>query len=442
MTTQDPIAPSMSYASYRTGVACAGPMSRPASIIGVVRCDVRRKAQTHPTVTFTEQCRSFPIASASRAGATRVGRWGYRGGSVALASSEHDVAVGVAREGTAVTHPEPGAGQEPPTTRDPFPPGAALPAPPPWAPPQPFFAPGSASVPQQVPQQIPPQIPPQIQQQLPQQVPLSAAVTVPLGTAADGPGYPPPPYPPPGYLAGNDYLGTPYPPRPKGRTGLIVGIVVGVLVLCLAGSVGGGLLIARSLDTTANGPSTAAATSSTPQPRGSVTPWTSADTQRYLGDLRQLLLPRPAGTSPWVDFADADGKLTLGETKNLFTEPDAVGKELSSYKFERGAVTHWSKDKVFVLIFLFQFDSAADAQHYLTAQQTDGINGYETKGEFGLIPDSILFVDDTADQDSDRSTIMVSCRGDIVSYLTMWHPDAIDLPTATALAVSQHKRIP
>ena len=310
-----------------------------------------------------------------------------------------------------MTHPQPGADQEPPTTPDPFPTGAALPAPPPWAPPQPFFAPGSASVPQQVPQQMPHQMQPQIPQQLPQQVPLSAAVTAPMGTAAIGPGYPPPPYPPPGYPAGNDYLGTPYAPRPKSRTGLIVGIVVGVLVLCLAGSVGGGLLIARSLDTTANAPSTTAATSSTPQPSGSVTPTTSADTQRYRGDLRQLLLPRPAGTSPWEDFGDADGKLTLDETRKLFTEPDAVGKELSSYKFERGAVTHWSKDNVFVLIFLFQFDRAADAQQYVTAQRTDGINGYETKGEFGLIPDSILFVDDTADQDSNRSTIMVSSAG-------------------------------
>src|SRR5262245_46063836 len=168
------------------------------------------------------------------------------------------------------------------------------------------------------------------------------------------------PYPgAPGYPA-SDYLGAPYAPPPKSRTGLIVGAVIGVLVLCLAGSIGGGLLIARAINVAASPsaqPVTNPRTSSAVQADGSATLSASAATARYLGDLRELLLPRPAGSVPWSDFADADGKLTLDETAKLFTDPSSVGKELASYGFERGAVTHWSTGKVFVLIFLFQFDT-------------------------------------------------------------------------------------
>lgn len=359
------------------------------------------------------------------------------------------------------------SGTEPPTASDPLAPGTAMPAPQPWVAPQPFFAPGSAAVPQQPSQPAVAYDPSASYQPSSYQPPSyqpsayePATSFDPAGFGPPGygasPGYSQPGYPPQGYPVGA------YPPPRKRRTGLIVGIVAIVLVLCVGGSIGGGLLIARTLDATADGPA-APLNPASPQvaPSSRPTPATSPATspsgvpstrptasvsapagQHFGGDLRELLLPRPAGTVPWKDFKDADGKLTLAETKGLFTSPDAVGDELSSYHFERGAVTHWGKGNVFVLIFLFQFDTATDAKDYVTAQRTDGIKDYETQGEFGLIPNSVLLVDDTADKDADRSTILISSRGDIVSYVTMWHPDAIDLPAATALAVAQHNRLP
>jgi hypothetical protein len=274
------------------------------------------------------------------------------------------------------------------------------------------------------------------------------------GYPAQNQDYPPPGYAQPGYpgqpgYPPPDYSGTPYaPPVKKKRTGLIIGIVAGVLVLCVLGSVGGGLLIGRSLNA-ASAAASNAPTIPTDDPlptAGTTTPTdrrtSTAAVPSYTGDLRTLLVARPTGAQPWKDFADADGKLTLAETTDLFEDPTAVEKELTSLKYQRGAVMHWSKSDVFVLIFLFQFDTAKNAAGYVTRQETNGIEGYVAKGEFASIAESLLLLDDTPDSDGDRSTISLTSRGTIVSYVTVWFPGAIDQKFATDLGQQQHKRLP
>jgi hypothetical protein len=242
-----------------------------------------------------------------------------------------------------------------------------------------------------------------------------------------------------------DYAGAAYAPPPKRNTGLIVGIVVGVLVLCLTGAIVGGALIFRGLNLDAGGQQTpppsqgAGPSASAPVTAG---PTSAAPPERFTGDLRTLLVARPSGAKPWSDIKDTDGKLTLDETANLFVDPGDVKTELSSFSFERGAVAHWSKSDVYVLILLFQFKSESNAANYVIRQESNGIEGYEAQGEFGSIKDSVLLVDDTPDSDGQRSTIMLSNSGDIVSYVTVWHPAAIDMTMATNLAVQQHKRLP
>jgi hypothetical protein len=300
-------------------------------------------------------------------------------------------------------------GQEPPTVRDPLAPVPPGPVSPSSVPPPPFYPPGTASVP-------PPYTPAQYQPQ-----------------------YLPPNYPE------IDYGGAAYAPPPKRNTGLIVGIVVGVLVLCLTGAVVGGALVIRTLNLSAGGDPTGPALTTGPtaaQPRSSSAPATTSSGERFTGDLRTLLLARPSGAKPWNDIKDADGKLTLDETANLFVEPGDVRSELSSLNFERGAVMHWTKSNVYVLILLFQFKSSSNARGYIDRQNTNGIDGYDAKGEFGQISGSALFVDDTPDSDGQRSTILLSSQGDIVSYVTMWNLGAVDLTSATSLAVQQYQRLP
>ena len=310
-----------------------------------------------------------------------------------------------------MTHPEPGPGQEPPTLAEP-----TLPAQP-AAPQPPTYQQGSAAVPRQFAPQ--------------------PAETYPYSAAPEYGAYPSP-----------DYGG--YAPPPKRRTGLIAGIVIGVLVLCVAGSVGGGLAIVAALkpSSSASAPNPGSPASypgspaATPSGRQTDAAATTPPAATFTGDLRTLLVPRPAGAKPWDEYAGSDGTLTLDQTTKLFVDPTGVGNELRKRNFARGAVMHWSDGDVFVLIFLFQFDSATDSAAYVADQGRNGVSGYAAKGEFSGISGSMLLTDETPDSNGDRSTITLTSHGDIATYITMWHPDTIDLTAATTLALQQQHLLP
>lgn len=92
------------------------------------------------------------------------------------------------------------------------------------------------------------------------------------------PGYPTPQ--PPGYPAPGGYPGAPTPPPPKkSKTGLIIGIVVGAIVLCIGGVVGIGALVYNMRDTTEtpSGPTQAAQPSPSTQAPAETT-FTDPDT--------------------------------------------------------------------------------------------------------------------------------------------------------------------
>ena len=64
----------------------------------------------------------------------------------------------------------------------------------------------------------------------------------------------------------------------------------------------------------------------------------------FTGDLRDLLVPRPAGTKPWEDFVSPDGNLTADQAADLFQDEAAMKEDLESMDFRRGAVNHWSRE--------------------------------------------------------------------------------------------------
>ncbi len=76
------------------------------------------------------------------------------------------------------------------------------------------------------------------------------------------------------------------------------------------------------------------------------------------GDLRHLLLSRSGAT---------DGVLTLDQAAQI-THPEADSKaQLQALGFQRGAIAQWHEGEVEVVIRLFQFPSAAQAQDYQDA---------------------------------------------------------------------------
>ena len=187
-----------------------------------------------------------------------------------------------------MTYPEQGPNELPPTVPNPVPgqnppPGSPAPgqSPPPAQPSSPWYPPGVAAVP-------------------PAADPYAPAYgDTGYHAAPAPPGYGPPGYPPAGYP------GAPYAPPPKRRTGLIVGIVATILVVCLGGGAVAAVLVLRNLNSTAT--PTAGPTASTPPIDPTTEPTAGPTTgdpggSDFNGDLRTLLIPRPAGANPWQDF--------------------------------------------------------------------------------------------------------------------------------------------
>jgi len=315
-----------------------------------------------------------------------------------------------------VTYPEQGPSELPPTVPNPATPNQ---------PSSPWYPPGVAPVP-----------PP----------PADPYATGYTPTTEYGYG-PPPAYGPPGYppQPPPGYPGAPYPPPPKrSRTGLIVGIIVGVLVLCIGGGVAAAVLVNQQLKNNNANPTGGTNTGGTPT-QGQSQPPTAGPTtppSDFTGDLRQLLVPRPSGADPWEDFPSKDGNLDLDTAADLFQDPGAMKNDLRDQHFRRGAVMHWTQGRVDVLIILFQFEDGSDADGFVDSTEGEGIEDHDSRGEFGGISGSLTYVANKSDDNGKRSTILLSRSGNIVSQVVLWNPSNADLEAATELAVTQHGRLP
>jgi hypothetical protein len=95
-----------------------------------------------------------------------------------------------------------------------------------------------------------------------------------------------------------------------------------------------------------------------------------------------------------------------------------------------------------VLLILFQFESREDAEEFVASTEKEGIEDHDARGVFGGVPGSLSFVANKDDGNGKRSAIFVSNQGTIVSQVVVWRPDSVDLDSSTALAVSQHERLP
>ncbi|MET9372577.1 hypothetical protein ABZX98_00275 [Streptomyces sp. NPDC002992] len=135
------------------------------------------------------------------------------------------------------------------------------------------------------------------------------------------------------------------PPRRR-RTGRTVALIAVAAVLGIVGgtAVGYGIQAEREPTPLAalNQPDLAYPK---PLPRGqNPAPLTAAEDRRIKtdGDLRKLLLPRPAGTKK-SEFSDADGWMTLREYASGFRSPEWALEDQLENKLRRIAATSWQK---------------------------------------------------------------------------------------------------
>lgn len=147
------------------------------------------------------------------------------------------------------------------------------------------------------------------------------------------------------------------------RTGLLF---CSAVVLGLAGGTAGGFLIQQARPATPLPPYqqtlAAAAVPGTADPRDTKTD----DGAKLDGDLRTVLLEKPADAKDTVDFAVRDwfAKADLAE---YYQKPDGAFTKLDWYKFRRAARTGWTlADGTEVEIDLIQFRTTEGASSYFS----------------------------------------------------------------------------
>jgi hypothetical protein len=135
------------------------------------------------------------------------------------------------------------------------------------------------------------------------------------------------------------------PPRRR-RTGRTVALIAVAAVLGLVGGTAVGYGIQAEREPTPLGPLNQPDLAyPKPLPRGqNPAPLTAAEDRRIKtdGDLRKLLLPRPAGTKK-AEFSDADGWMTLRAYADGFESPEWALEYQLENKIRRVAATAWQK---------------------------------------------------------------------------------------------------
>ena len=149
----------------------------------------------------------------------------------------------------------------------------------------------------------------------------------------------------------------------KRRTGLLFSSAV---VLGLAGGAVGGFLIQRARPATPLPPiQRTLAVAAAP---GVADPYDARtdDGAKLDGDLRAVLLPKPAGAADPADFTAREW-FTIGELAEYFRQPDSALGDLNAYAFRRAARTGWTlKDGTDVEVDLIQFRTSDGASSFFT----------------------------------------------------------------------------
>lgn len=152
------------------------------------------------------------------------------------------------------------------------------------------------------------------------------------------------------------------PPRRRRGAVILISAMVAVILLAAGGTVAY-LRLRPAAGTAVNA---AASPTTSPTPVITVPPTTPP----FSGDLRTLLLPKPAGAKAQAnDHESTNGNVSIEQAAEVFGGSDMVS-QLRELGFQRGALTGWSDSKGYlVFIELYQFETPARTAEFVISTQ-------------------------------------------------------------------------
>ncbi|MED7825094.1 hypothetical protein [Streptomyces chiangmaiensis] len=167
------------------------------------------------------------------------------------------------------------------------------------------------------------------------------------------------------------------------------------------------------------------------------------------GDLRRLLLKKPAGAKDAEWLEGSDGWLDLAGYADYYEQPDKAFGDLVGDEFRRAAITGWEVgDSDTVEILLIQFrqeegvaaaDSAADGQYWGRSQ--DGTQSWNIPGT----GDGMAYVHTVPERETGYLPLYnaeaYAWRGDIAMEITVYSSKPISKKTIMSLAEQQMERL-
>jgi hypothetical protein len=216
--------------------------------------------------------------------------------------------------------------------------------------------------------------------------------------------------------------------HPGGRSGLrtaFAAVTLTILAVVLGLGVGAAIPLA--------GPTTAPATSAPTAPPLLPGPV-------FQGDLRNLLLPAPAGVTPTKGQGGDDFTVTIDQAAAFYAVNGKI--YLFNLGFKRGASWRWTSGGTTVLIVLLQFDNEVDAFRWKAGdigQQADDPR-VSAQADLPTVAGARYVVQD---KPNDLFTVRVYLsRNDIGVILRVDTTGAADVAMAQSVAERQYGRLP
>jgi hypothetical protein len=161
----------------------------------------------------------------------------------------------------------------------------------------------------------------------------------------------------------------------------------------------------------------------------------------FTGDLRRLLLSRPAGASKYTAIGNPDGTVTLAQ---VAADNSVDPRSLNSLGFKQGAEAGWSSGahiSVDILLYQFRDSSAASAWQRVYHATDPSDPDVETLGDLPGVPQGRYFGFRMVDRAGNFGVYCYFARGDIAGEV--WYYDRHFDPAALiSLAQRQYARLP
>jgi hypothetical protein len=157
-----------------------------------------------------------------------------------------------------------------------------------------------------------------------------------------------------------------------------------------------------------------------------------------------LLLTKPAGTTPLSHEGAADGTMSLTEAAAPYADSAQVAKELGDLEYQQGAVTAWQDTKLRdVYVTLYQFRYAREAAQFSVEVQRGLQNNSATdsSASFDEIAGGRWFAE-KKEPGNKTPVHAVFIKGNIMVDITVYANTSADIDFTKKTAIDQYARLP